>query len=743
MSELTEDYSDDFKGYIYFLKTITYPEFRKIGSTKYPLNRYQSFSTLHINKKDYGFEKIYKIKSGNFNCYEIDEYLKTTDKLNHFYNDSGEEWYKYSDDIFDNFESILRHLNVDFEIIIFEKLITKTYEKMSRKKKYQIELKEEEEKEIAKETFKRNLNILRLKPFDMRRDQIELENKLDIMRKNKIATLIWPCGMGKTVASLIIGEKLIINSILICVPSVYILTQFRDNIIEFTGINPICYYGESNNKHLLTQEYFTSDKVKIILSTYHSCKKILDITIKYNFQFDFKVGDEAHHLVSIVKTDDKDTFEKFHYINSKFTLFMTATIKTFDSETFRIFDMKNKKQFGEIIDKKTIRYAIKSKLITDYKILTLTNTSDEINIVMNKIEFDVISRDPKLTFDKTELFMAAYYGLKSIEDGLTTHILIYTNTTNSSDIIKQVINILLTKNLFTKVTKDNLYNEALYSQTKSDLNIFDDDPLKSLSEMSKFNQSKFGIISCVYIFGEGVDIPKLNGVVIGENMSTEIRIVQSCLRANRLDDSQPNKTSYIMIPTNINGINKKLKDVVKHMGKEDSDIEQKIKVIKCNSKSSSICNIYHKEVELNIDKQKTALLTYKLYNSDLFDCGISLEKQYEYNKKLLQTKNYKSVDDYLKDNFEDKIDNPPVHFHGIWTNWFDYLSIEFSQWIKNKNEWKTFCKELNINNIEEYYEMVKVHKNLPPEPEYFYNYDTSSNLSYELDFEEDDSYLFE
>ena len=280
---------------------------------------------------------------------------------------------------------------------------------------------------------------------------------------------------------------------------------------------------------------------------------------------------------------------------------MTATKKTFDNETFRGFDMRKKEQFGEIIDQKNICYAIENKLITDYNILTLTNTSDEINIIMNEIDFDVLTRDPKIKFDKTELFVAAYFGLKSIEDGLTTHILIYTNTTNSADIVEKVIDILLTKDLFTNVTKDNLYNKALYSQNKNqikdnyNLNIFNDD-LSTPSEMSKFKKSKFGIISCVYIFGEGVDIPKLNGVVIGENMSTEIRIVQSCLRPNRLDESQPNKKAYIIIPTNINGINKKLKDVVEHMGKEDSDISQKIQVINCDNKSSKICEKYDKEI---------------------------------------------------------------------------------------------------------------------------------------------------
>ena len=45
---------------------------------------------------------------------------------------------------------------------------------------------------------------------------------------------------------------------------------------------------------------------------------------------------------------------------------------------------------------------------------------------------------------------------------------------------------------------------------------------------------------CVYIFGEGFDLPKLNGVVFAEQMTSEIRIVQSALRPNRMDKNQPN-----------------------------------------------------------------------------------------------------------------------------------------------------------------------------------------------------------
>ena len=52
----------------------------------------------------------------------------------------------------------------------------------------------------------------------------------------------------------------------------------------------------------------------------------------------------------------------------------------------------------------------------------------------------------------------------------------------------------------------------------------------------------------MYIFGEGFDLPKLNGVCIAVNMYSETRIVQYLLRPNRLDLENPNKKAYVIIP---------------------------------------------------------------------------------------------------------------------------------------------------------------------------------------------------
>ena len=121
--------------------------------------------------------------------------------------------------------------------------------------------------------------------------------------------------------------------------------------------------------------------------------------------------------------------------------------------------------------------------------------------------------------------------LKSIEiyDDLT-HILICCNKTDNADLINYYIDIILKKNIININNKD-IYYKSLHSKNKIDLK----------KEVDIFKQSKYGIISSVYIFGEGFDLPKLNGVIFAENMESDIRIVQTALRPNRLDYNFPKK----------------------------------------------------------------------------------------------------------------------------------------------------------------------------------------------------------
>lgn len=618
-----------------------------------------------------------------------------------------------------------------------------------------------------------------------------LWNSLYNFLRDKKGLLLWSCGLGKTIMALLICYKFQFKNILIGLPSKNLLLQWNNEIIKHLNIKPILCYGESINKHLL--ETITTRPINIVLTTYHSSIKIVKICKKLNFKFDIKIGDEAHHLVTIKKGDNKQTFDKFHLIPAEYSLFMTATQKniiTMDSIIgYNIFTDKD--TFGDIIDKKSIKWAIDNKKITDYNIICIYNQMNELDTIFNNIDIKYLcSKNYK--FNKKELFMSAYFALQALNDDLVSHILIYANKCESALIIRKIIDKLIMMNIFkninTEIEKDinNFYNKELYSNNdiyhnniniqycdycnepylfceyhindksqcykdktnckikckkylENETPIFHTDDEQVECELCKFKKSKYGIINCVYIFGEGFDLPCLNGVVIGEKMSSEIRIVQSCLRPNRLDKKKLEKKAYIIIPTNLNNIDDKIITVVREMGNNDDTIEQKINLVSINNQNNTISYIKDKELKIHNNNELLNKLKIELYSRYCFGLdGLSLEKEYNIYKQIY-TEKYNMVKDYKNDK-EVKIKNPDIYFSKYWKGWFDYLGINTSSWIPELYKWKEYCQEKNIKSINDYKLIVEIDIKLPPEPEYFYSGFT--NFEKELELLSDDFYFF-
>ena len=209
---------------------------------------------------------------------------------------------------------------------------------------------------------------------------------------------------------------------------------------------------------------------------------------------------------------------------------MTATEKIIENkqDNKKYYSMDDENIFGKLIDEKSVYWAIENKKITDYYLLVLKNTEEEVNQIISLLNIDVSNK---------ELFISAYMTLKTIEKyNDLTHITIYTNKTENAELVKFYVEKILETDII-KLDSNEIYNKALHSKTENDLD----------DEVEKFKNTKFGIISCVYIFGEGFDLPKLNGVCFAENMISDIRIVQCALRPNRLESGNPDKKSYIIL----------------------------------------------------------------------------------------------------------------------------------------------------------------------------------------------------
>jgi superfamily II DNA or RNA helicase len=683
------------KGYIYIRIHTSYDKYNvcKLGKTINLIERNSTYKTGEVESGYFEYAIELDIKKLDI----IEKLLQNHFKLlgYHYYLDGGIEF--FTKDIIPLIIPYLKTLNLQFTILSKEqiKLIIR--------------------KNIIKKILNKNNSII------PREHQINVLLKInDFYKDNNIGKLIHACGLGKALLGILIVQKLKCNTVIIGVPSIYLQKQMRKEIMKiYNNHDNILYIGgEDGVKENDINKFFNkkSDDCKFFITTYDSCHKL------FNYEFDFKIGDEAHHLVG---SDFEKTKDSFHKIKSNKTLFMTATEKVIENNKTNkvIYSMDDKNIFGELIDQKTINWAIENKKITDYNLVILKNTENEINDIINNLNLNDNS-----IMEHKDLFLSAFMSLKSIEkyDELT-HILIYTNKTDHSELVKKYIDIIVASNII-NINKENYYNKSLHS--KSSENLYDtkliDGSIKE-GEISKFQKASWGIISGVYIFGEGFDCPKLNGVVFSENMESDIRIVQSTLRPNRLDINFPNKKAYVIIPyidtenfLTDNESFDKCRKIIAKIRNVDEKIEQKINVVtlnKCNYNYKQNDNIpFCSIIEQTGELQKIIL---RLRYSKALDSKCSEEEdEFNYVRELNKQLNIQSKEDYTNE----YIKNPEEYFKlkGVWTNWYDFLGVDTKKFIQDKNDWINFCKENNVKSLDDYKELCKIYEKIPMNPLDFY-----------------------
>jgi predicted helicase len=266
-------------------------------------------------------------------------------------------------------------------------------------------------------------------------------------------------------------------------------------------------------------------------------------------------------------------------------------------------------------------------------------------------------------------------------------------------------------------------------------------------EITKFKKASWGIISCVYIFGEGFDCPILNGVVFAENMESDIRIVQSTLRPNRININFPDKKAYVIIPyidtedfTADNESFDKCRKIIAKIRIVDEKIEQKINVVSfINSSSKIVCipkeKLQYYHIIENGDELSKIMLRLR-YSKALSSQYTEEQDEYNYVKELNKQLNIQSKEEYADKIIRDKhthyIERPEEYFKGIWKNWYDFLGVNTNKFIQDKEDWKIFCKEHNVYSLDDYYELCKLYNNLPINPSDFYK--ECLDISIELGF---------
>jgi superfamily II DNA or RNA helicase len=523
-------------------------------------------------------------------------------------------------------------------------------------------------------TLIQNLRIKRSKTdviYTPRPDQSLIVNEsVKYFQTNDKGMLILMCGVGKTLISLWITQQLQANTIVVGVPNKLLLTQWNKVINELFPEIPVLLVSGGVSENAIQQFLERYEERCIVITTYSSSHKVNSASQRSKFKFAMKIVDEAHHLTShnMRLANTAKTYIKMLNIPAAKQLGLTATLKQLESmsDADNVISNDNVEHFGEIIDRKCLLWAIENNIICDYVIQTIITNEEQLEQQLE--QFNIIEENDK------RLFLSAYASLKSINEGHSHHLLIYSNNKENSLKLIHFVKLLLENSYF---ELPGLYYSSYHSDmnTKVQANI-----------IRHFENARQGIITCVYCLGEGWDFPLLDAVVFGENMTSNIRIVQSALRASRKYRNNPHKKTKIILPilnrddwleNTDNSDLKKVREVIYQMGLEDETISQKIKVCRIEIKKqepkpkpdgeqpSRFDDFGEYDEELT---QKLRLKTVK---------RTALGTTYEKVRKILVEKNIKSKEAYLELCERDNrlTTEPEVVFKSQFTDWIEFLSI--------------------------------------------------------------------
>ena len=324
--------------------------------------------------------------------------------------------------------------------------------------------------------------IEELKPkYTPREDQNEIINKaFQYFIINDKGLLVLICGIGKTLISLWITQRLNSQTILIGVPNLLLVKQWKGVISElFPTFKDLIVSGNVKVEHITS--FLKENRTKcIVITTYSSAHKVYTATQADDFKFDMKINDECHHLtennIELIKSTRK--YIQMLIIPSVKQLSLTATLKNLEtSDNIDTISNDNVEYFGEIIDRKSLLWGINEKIICNYVINTITSNEELMNTQL--LRFNITNDNDK------RLMLAAYTCLKSIESGQSHHVIIYANSMENSIKICDYITGFITYNYF---NIQYLY----YSHYTSEIKFKEQQDI-----LKKYNESTFGILTCV------------------------------------------------------------------------------------------------------------------------------------------------------------------------------------------------------------------------------------------------------
>lgn len=503
-----------------------------------------------------------------------------------------------------------------------------------------------------------------------------IDTAVQYFQENNKGLLVLMCGVGKTLIALWITQRLMARTILIGVPNLLLLHQWKKTISTLGIVKPILLV---DGDILTTGIIAFLNKHRgncIVIATYHSAHKIKRAAAITNFTFDMKILDEAHHLATTnadAIEEDRKTFVHILPVAAKYQLSLTATLKLIDSAldiNAKLISNDNVEYFGNIIEQKGLSWAIANNVVSDYVIITIVMKEDQLDAYFTRFKITAV-------VDK-QLFMGALIAIKSAVEGHAHHTLVYVNSTSNAKAVVKYINKIL----------EYYYPNALpiyYAAYHSDLT----DNIKA-SVLRDFKSATVGVIVCVYCLSEGVDMQYLDAVVVAQAMISPVRVTQAVLRPCRKNAAEPDKIAKIMLPTiiieddasDILNTNNNITNLLYTLGQTDEAIVHKIRMSRItpaevvdDNDVAIVSTRPFSTFELNDDEDEE--LTKKLQLKLTERSVLSLSITYERAKQIIAYNGVKSKAKYYAlCNKDVRLHSDPAEFYKPkFLGWVDYLGI--------------------------------------------------------------------
>lgn len=449
--------------------------------------------------------------------------------------------------------------------------------------------------------------LARTKKYPLKDHQrTALENTHDYFKTHDRGKLIMACGTGKTFTSLRIAENETKGKglVLFLVPSIALLGQTLNewSAQALEKINPICICSDpeitkkktkaddidtssvidlalpaSTNVPTIIQQFQAlkfqaNEGMTVVFSTYQSIeviskaqKEVAKQFPEYG-EFDLIICDEAHRTTGTkLAGEDESAFTRVHdndFIKAKKRLYMTATPRMYDTETkskaakaeAELWSMDDEKVYGEEMYRIGFGEAVSKKLLTDYKVLVLTLSENDVPPTIQQMiangESEINVADmPKLIgcINALSKQVLGDEGLiKATDPHPMKRAVAFCSSIANSETITQTFN-AVSETYINELPKEKREETVSVASKHIDGTMSATEKESLMSWLKEdFEDGESRILTNVRVLSEGVDVPSLDAVMFLSARNSQVDVVQSVGRVMRLAEGK--NYGYIIIP---------------------------------------------------------------------------------------------------------------------------------------------------------------------------------------------------